>query len=380
MELKVCFYLSENTLHSSRKRFFRNLYYSSKYNIKLVLPINLKNLNNTDIGKNVLNSFTQKNLIYYNRENKYNILNSFDIIFLVENLHCINYDIVKNTTNICFITHGITQIYNNNKGTYKKLFSGWDTHLKRNNVYIATMCNQLENIFKNYFKIPEHRIIKINSLPQIIINDKFSNETDIFKDSIVIFQTHLLNLEEIILTVKKYYPNKQIIVKKKNQSCKTISINFQKKHNVLVYSDTYPANFFKAYRLIMINGGTSLIEALKYNKKILIHFLNKDSYLYENYPIKLDKMLISYNIQELELNLSKSDNEEYYNNEYDEDIEKIFQLHIGSNTFSDFNQDFDTIIKTLNTKQLLNKNEQIKKPIIFNKNTNNALLRLIKPK
>lgn len=339
---KIAFYFPTKICHKQNIRFLRNIYSNDKYNLKVLLPHAFKKISYDSTYINLIKKYD--NIIFYKKEDLNRIVNDFDVIFIQDSPK-IDFE-PKKSLKIYFIHHGITSIFKNFK-EYNNIFSLWlEMTNKYKNYYIISMCNNLQKMLLSYGC---KKVIKTNSIPQIIVNDIFYEEQTKFNDCVVIFYTVCSNINkfiELLDLIKKTFPSKQIIIKCKSQSTlKKFTNNIINKYNLLIYSNEYHiSQFFKCYLPIFINGGTSLIEYLKYNKKFILHFIEDNKY-YQKFPITFNKLLISNNSYEFFKNLKIIKNDNYFDIAFENDIKQLMNFCIGSDNFSNFDDDFDKIIK-----------------------------------
>ena len=349
-------------------RHLRNIFHYNELNMKILFIEENKNkLDNIFINEN---NIKKSDIIFYNTNNLLSIINSFDIIITCSNVDITSYfgfknfneNIIKNIKPILiYIHHGLIEFFNINdyKIKHENDYTIWKNRIldmNKYNIKFITCCNNLNNLLDelNYNKLNK---FKINSLPQFDLNKHIFNNFSKYSESILIVvgETQYLNInniENLINILQNSYPSKKINLKFKFRNNGTINCksNIEKKKykNVNFYfEEKYLFEFINSFLIIITSGGTSFMETLMYNKKVILFQPNKGLDQFHKYPFNLNKLFIinDFNSFKKTLNLLL-ENKEYFNKQYDNEINKIINFHIG-NKVTKFKDDFIKIINSL---------------------------------
>jgi hypothetical protein len=365
MNNKKIGYLFPN-LNGIALRHLRNIFLFNELNMKILITENNKKmLDNIFINKN---NIKNKDIIFYNINNLLSIINKFDIIITCSNPDITTYFNSKNYNEnimksikpkVFYIHHGLVEYFNinNYKINNKKEYDAWKNrilYMNKHNIKFITCCKNLNNLLDN-FNYNKKNKYKINSLPQFNLNKYMYNNFLDYKDSILIViseneNLNINNIEKLVNILQTKYPLKKIILKFKfryNESTNCKNILEKKFKNIQFYfEEKYLFEFINSFLIIITSGGTSFMESLMYNKKVMLFQPNNRLKKFHNYPFKLDKLFIVDNFVLLQKSLNLLENEKYFDEKYNNEINKIINFHVGDK-ITDFKDDFIKIISSL---------------------------------
>ena len=312
-------------------RHLRNIFLFNELNMKILITENNKKmLDNIFINKN---NIKNKDIIFYNINNLLSIINKFDIIITCSNPDITTYFNSKNYNEnimksikpkVFYIHHGLIEYFNIDKckTNDKKAYDAWRNrvlYMNKYNIKFITCCKNLNNLLDNFNYNKENKY-KINSLPQFNLNKYMYNNFLDYKDSILIVigenqNLNINNIEKILNILQDKYPLKKIILKFKfryNES----PLGKKFKNIQCYFEEKYLFEFINSFLIIITSGGTSFMESLMYNKKVILFQHKNKPDRFHNYPFKLDKLFIVDNFDLLQKSLSLLENEKYFDEKY----------------------------------------------------------------
>jgi hypothetical protein len=356
-------YLFPN-LNSNALRHLRNIFMIDELNMIIFIDETNKNIIDNIYFKE--NNIKNKDIFFYNVNNLLKKINELDII-----LTCFNPDISiifdkKNIFNIknikpqiIYIHHGLIELFITKDSIQEdnEFIKEWNnkvSYLNKFNIKFITCCNNLYNLMSN-LKLNKKNLYKINSLPQFDLNKNIYKNFNKYINSILIVISESNNIDfnniyKIINILRKNYPLKEIILKFKvyKKKYKTYFENISNNYDniKLFYHEKYLFEFINSYFIIITSGGTSFLESLMFNKKVILYQDNNKKSTFSSYTFKLNKLLIINDLNHLENKIKLIENDKYFDDEYTNEIDYIKKFHINS-VINNFKIEFKNIIQNL---------------------------------